>query len=256
MGTADYNFTALTKRPTATNYGVVGTVNDPFGTSASDIVNANREGWKDAGIASGIGAAATGAQLALTMIDTPQDEKNKKRLAELKVDKGLTQGRRAEIDEQAMRGVRGFAAEGQARTDDALAASGQTSAAALSQTRRDTARSLNEASIRAADIGIREDAAQVIRDTDEENQRLAYESNRQKERIGMIGQAISGLAQQFGQVYAANPAQRAPSASEIDYMRGLRTGDDRPVYPGLQDITNEAAIANYDKALREARAAR
>lgn len=241
--------------PSATKYGVYDPATDPFGGAYSaDIANANQRGWRDAGIAGGIGAAATAAQVGLTLIDTAADTENKKRLAELKKNKGLSEGERRDIDEQAMRQVKALSASRQRRTEDAMAAGGQQSAAALQEARATNERAVNEASIQAADIGIRENRAQVIRDTQEEQERISYEGEREAQRIGMIGQAIQGLAGQFGKVYAQNPDARKPTDKDWDAMRARRFPDGTPMYPGLQGISNAAASAGWEADFRKRKA--
>lgn len=217
-----------------------GTAYDPFNydtATPADIAAANKAGVRDAAIAGGIGALGTVAQLGLTYAPTMQDEENKKRLAALAKRKGLSQAERAEIDEQAMRSVRTLAAESQNRDEAALAAGGQTSAAALSRARRDNARSLNEAAIQAADIGIRENRAQVLRDRQEEQERIAYEGGRERQRIELIGQTIAGLGQAVAPVLAANPVASMPTEAQMLAMQRARGPNGEPIYPGLQGMS-------------------
>jgi hypothetical protein len=237
--------------PSAVRYGTYDPATDPFGGAyAADLQAANKRGWRDAGIASGIGAAGEAAQLGLTLVDTAQDTENAKRLAELSRHVGLSEGERRDIDEQAARGVKVLSAQRQRRTEDAMASGGGRSAAELQESRRTSEKAVNEASIEAADIGIRENRAQVIRDRQEKQERIAYESERERQRIAMIGNAIGGLAQQFGKIYAQNPEQVAPSDAQWDAMRTARDAEGKPIYQGLQDISNDAARAAWERDYR------
>lgn len=228
------------KLPKAAGYATPTTTTSWPGTPYSgDLQRANQAGVKDAVLAGGISALGTAAQIGLSAIDTAQDRENKKRLAALAKDKGLSTGERAEIDERAMRGVRALAAENQTRDGDALASAGQTSAAALQRSRASNADALNRAAIHAADIGIRADRDQVRADQQEEQERIAYKSERARQRIEMVGQAVAGIAQSVAPVLAANPSARAPTDRELDRMR------DSGKYPFLWEMDNAAARAKW-----------
>lgn len=209
---------------------------NPYGYdyNPDDILRQERQGGQRAAIAAGIGAAGSLAQLGLTAIDTAQDRENDRRLAELKKDKGLSAAERADIDEQAMRGVRALASEAQTRNDDALAASGRHSAADLQRARRSNTDAVNRAAISAADIGIRQDREQVRRDTQEEQERISYKSDRSRQRIEMLGQTLAGVMQASAAPIAAGVVVEEPSMGLLVSMRGAVGPDGKPAYPSLQ----------------------
>lgn len=205
-----------------------------------DIARRQKAGLAQLGLAAGVGALATGGQLALSAIKTPQDKMNEKRLGELAKHKGLSGGERADIDEQAMRGVRTFATENQQRDEAMLAGSGRNDAASLVRGRREGDRRLAEASIQAADIGIRENRAQVQRDVREEQERVAYKSEKAQNRINLIADAISGMARQAGPVMAAHATRTEPSDAQLGAMATATDASGAPVYPGYQGLSAEA----------------
>lgn len=220
---------------------------DPiFGAYApEDIAAANKQGTKEATIAAGIGAAGTLAQGIVTAIPTAADVENKKRLADLAKHKGLTQGERADIDEQAMRQVKALAASAE-RKDEALLAGDTThSARALQEARLTNRRAVNDAAIEAADIGIRENRAQVQRDVQEEQERILTKDARQREIVNLALQSIGGLAGPLGRVAAAAPSAVAPSKAQFDAMKGAMDEFGRPLYPGVQDMGYDQFRADW-----------
>jgi hypothetical protein len=212
-----------------------------FSYDPAEIARQERDGLKRAAIVGGIGALGNAAQVGLTLIDSAQDVENKKRLAELDKHKGLSEAERAEIDEQAMRGVRALANEAQTRNNDALAASGRTSAKDLQRARRANTDAVNRASIAAADIGIREQRAQVARDTQEEQERIAYEGQRVKDRISLVGQSIGGVMQALAAPIAAQSVKDEPSDAQLLALGTAKRADGRLLYPSYEGLSAEQA---------------
>ena len=87
---------------------------DPFATgeySAGDIARLDRQGAANAAIVGGAGLAGRAAQVGLTLVDTPQDTFNKKRLADLEKreannDLGLEAGDRMQAEHTLLDPVR------------------------------------------------------------------------------------------------------------------------------------------------------
>ncbi len=234
-----------------------GKVDPIFGSyEPTDLAAAQSRGAKEAAIAAGIGALGSLGQAALTAAPTAADTENKKRLAELAKHKGLSQGERAEIDEQAMRGVRAMATQSQ-KADEALLAGSQThSAADLATNRLVNQEAVNRAAIEAADIGIRENRAQVQRDVEEEQERILAKDQRQRELVNLAGQTIAGLAPAMGRVVAASPSVTAPTKAQFNAMKGAVDPADpnKPLYPGVQSLTYDQCLANWKARVAAANA--
>lgn len=203
--------------------------------SANDIKRLEGQGATRAAVVGGIGALGDAAKLGLMFLPTAADKLNEKRLSELEKDKGLSQARRAEIDEQAMRGVRALGRETSARMGDQLASSGGHSAASLQRARASSQDALSRAAIQAADIGIREDVAQEQRDVIEQNERVAYEAGRENARLSYAGKAIGDLFGAAAKPIAAAAFSAAPTDAQLVKMQTAidpQTG--ALLYPGLQ----------------------
>jgi hypothetical protein len=225
---------------------------DPFFgfSTGNDVRSAQQAGLREAGVAAGVGALGTLGQIGLSMIPTAQDHQNDERLGELAAHKGLTQGERADIDEQAMRGVRALATERQARTEGQIAAAGSTDVGALSRARSAAARDVNDAAIKAADIGIQANREQVAADKAEEERRIAYKSEKAQDRLNLAQETLSGLAQQAGPVLARNAAMREPTDEQFLSAQGMVNADGGPAYPGLQGKTVDQMRALWRAQLR------
>lgn len=216
--------------------------------SYEDMKRAEAGGNKRALAAAGIGALGSAAQIAAAAMPTATDIENNRRLAELKIHKGLTGGQRADIDEQAMRKVNAFAGESQARTDNALAASGQTSAAALNRARIAEKTATNNAAISAADIGIRENRAQVIRDTQEEQERIGEKGKREAEVKGLVARTISEAVLSVAKPMAAGIVRDEPTDAQLLWMQSARDANGNPIYEGLQGASGADAIRRMYRA--------
>jgi hypothetical protein len=204
------------------------------GYSPGDLQRAQAQGAEQTAVAAGIGGLGSAAQFALLAAPTAMDKENNKRLGELALHKGLSGGERADIDEQAMRGVRALATESQARDESALAASGQHSAASLQRARASNADALNRASIQAADIGIEANRAKVAADTQEEQERIRAKGERQKQTIEMAGQTLAGLLQAAAPAVAAAAVPTAPTDRQFLAMQSAKNADGSAMYPGMQ----------------------
>lgn len=204
--------------------------------SPGDMKRTEASGWTDAAVAGGLGAAGQLGQVGLTLIDTPQDTYNKQRMKELDAHKGLTGGERADIDEQAMRGVRALSTENRDRAEAQLAGSGGHSAADLSRVRRDSEANTNNAAIHAADIGIQANREQVAKDVQESEERRSYESSRQRQRIEMLGQTLTGLATALTPALSSQLGKREATDGELLSMQRATLADGSPAYPGLQRL--------------------
>ncbi len=251
---ADYtSTTSAVKKPIAASYTT--TPADPyFGAySPEDIAASQKQGLKDAGIAAGIGAASSLAEIGLSAIPTAADNENRKRLDELAKHKGLSGGERADIDEQAMRGVRALATESQARDEGALAASGQHSAASLQRVRSSNADALNRAAIAAADIGIQANQRKVAQDTQEEQERISYKGDRQREKIKYAIDGINGLASLAGPVLAAQPDRVMPTEAQFRAMQRAKDPDGNAMYAGLQGLGYDEWLRNWKDRYKAAR---
>lgn len=221
--------------------------------SAADIARQQREGWRDAGVAASIGLAAQGGQTALSYIDTPQDTYNRERLAALEKHRGLSAGDRQDIDERAMRGVRALSTENRARDEARLASSGGHSAADIARVRRDSEKNLSDASIQAADIGIQANREQVAKDTQEAEERRAYESTRQRSRIEGWGQTIAGLANTLAAPLANQATPTGATDAQIVAMMQAKDASGHPVFPGMQGLSVADARALYQSQVAAAR---
>lgn len=213
-----------------------------------DMKRAEAGGNKRALAAAGIGALGSAAQIAAAAIPTATDIENDRRLAELKKHKGLTEGQRADIDEQAMRKVNAFAGESQARTDNALAASGQTSAAALNRARIAEKTATNNAAIEAADIGIRENRAQVQRDTIEEQERIGEKGKREAEIKELFARTISEAVLSVAKPMAAGIVKDEPTDAQLLWMQSAKDANGNPLYPRLQGASGADAIRRMYRA--------
>jgi len=245
-GTAWVTVDAITGEPVDTTPSKVGMAyssataqDDPFlgGSSYNDLKRADAAGTQRAAVVGGIGALGTAAQMGAQFIPTAADKENEKRLAEIEKTPGLTKARRAEIDEQAMRGVRAIAGERMVRTGDALASTGNTSAAAIQRARESEAKSLNEAAIKAADIGIREEQAERVRRETERQERIADKAGRANARISFASQALGELMQATAPAIAAGVVGRGPTDKELLALQAQKNPDGTPTYPGLQGKT-------------------
>lgn len=247
---------ALPKSASYMEEDVFSTAPDYSTYTYGDMQRAQARGNERAALAAGVGALGAGAQIAAAALPTAADVENEKRLKELAKHKGLTQAQRAEIDEQAMRKVNAYARESQHRTDEALAASGQHSAADLYRARLAEKNALNAATIGAADIGIRENRAQVQRDVDEEQERIDEKAARQREVKGLIAQAIAGGVMATAKPLAAGLVQDEPTDAQLLWMQSAKDKNGNPLYPGLQNgATPDDIRLLYRKDMQQRRKA-
>jgi hypothetical protein len=216
--------------------------------SYTDIARAEKKGNEKAAAAAGIAALGTAAQIGMAALPTAADIENKRRLAALAKHKGLDQATRAEIDEQAMRKVGAVARESQARTDDALASSGNTSARDLFNARLAEKEAVNRITLNASDIGIQANREQVRADTQEEQERIGYQAGRQREVRGLIGKAIGEGVLSVAKPFASGIVKDEPTDAQLLYMRDLKDDRGEYVYAGLQGTES---IEDLRMALRK-----
>lgn len=238
--------------PTDTSVSVFDKTSVP--PTFGDIRRAEKQGNERTAVAAGIGALGTGAQIAAAVIPNAADIENKKRLSALAKHKGLDAGTRAEIDEQASRGVRALAGEQSQRAGDLMAASPGHSAEAIHRARLTDKEALNKASIEAADIGIRENRAQVQRDVQEEQDRINYKANRENEIKGLVARAIATGVMETARPLAAGLVKGEPTDAQLLAMRDAKDASGNYLYPGLQDATDAEGIRRlYRQALKDAK---
>jgi hypothetical protein len=203
------------------------------------------EYWGAAGIGAGLGAA----QLGLSFIDTAADKTNKEELAKLQErskrgELGLTAGERQQYERALLDPVRAIAGQQQREEESAIASAGRvTSAADITRARREGRSRLDQASIAASENIQRAHSAEAQREAQELSERLATEANRERERISMVGQTISGLAANIGKVAAAGARKASVTDGQVMQMMGARDARGNPVYPGLKGLSLSGARA-------------
>lgn len=238
------------KNPTGLDY-MDGDAVSPFDypLTEADIKRMQQQAMLEYGTAAGIGLAGTGAQLGLSFIDSKADTANKEELGKLqdrakKGELGLTGQERAAYERGLMNPVRAMASESQAATEASIAARGQgASAADLARVRRESERRLNEASIDAAQKIESEHLAEARREAQELSERLATEAGREKQRIEMIGQTLSGVLANVGKVAAAGATKASVTDGQVLSMMAQKNADGSPMYPGLQGLDLAGARA-------------
>lgn len=247
------------KTPPAAGYIDVG--DDPFAPATfdytpRDIQQLEKQGAERAALVGGAAALGDVARFAATALPTAADAENEKRLAELAKHKGLTEGERADIDEQAMRGVRAMWREVSARMGDQLASSGQASAASLQRARASSQDALNRAAIQAADIGIRENRAQVIRDREEEQRRIAEKASRDNEKREVAVSTLASFMQAAAPAVAAAAVKSKPTETQFLKLQAMTNADGSPKYAALKGMTYDDFLALTNKKMQEALASR
>ena len=169
----------------------------------------------------GLGTIAGGAQIGMAFVPTAQDRENKAKLKDLESRRaagrlGQDAQEDAFIEASSMNPVRAFATQ-QAQQGEAERASvGATrSARQALESERIGRQQVTEA---AGKVGLQKAQRFLERKAGEEQelqQRLAYESEKQKNRLAMIGQTISGLAG-LGGKYAAGMVQQTITPDQLD----------------------------------------
>lgn len=203
--------------------------------SANDIKRLEGQGAKRAVAVGGLGALGEAAKLGLLFVNTKADTDAAEKIADIERVPGLTKGRRAEIDEQAMRGVRALGRETSARMGDQLASSGGHSAAALQRARASSQDALNRAAIQAADIGIESEARERAARDLKRDELIVYQTNRENQRLSYAGKAIGDLFGAAAKPIAAAAFSTAPTDAQLVKMQTAidpQTG--ALLYPGLQ----------------------
>lgn len=169
----------------------------------------------------GLGAVAGGAQIGMSYIPTAQDRENKAKLADLERRRaagrlGQDAQEDAFIEASSMNPVRAFATQQTQQGEAERASVGATrSARQALESERIGRQQVTEA---AGKVGLQKAQRFLERKAGEEQelqQRLAYESEKQKNRLSMIGQTISGLAG-LGGKYAAGMVQETITPDQLD----------------------------------------
>lgn len=186
-----------------------------------EMVLARRAHAREMGANLGLAGLAGGAQIGMSLIPTAQDRENKARLADL--ERRRAAGRLGEsaqedafIEASSMNPVRAFATQ-QAQRGEAERASvgaAQSARQAL-ESERIGRQQVTEA---AGKVGLQKAQRFLERKAAEERelqQRIAYESEKQKNTLSMIGQTISGLAG-LGGKYAAGMVQETITPEQLD----------------------------------------
>lgn len=181
------------------------------------------------GVAAGIGAAGTAAQVGLSLIPTATDVRNDAALADFEAKKqagqlGLSADQRAVLQRALLNPARAALTEARQHTDARLASMGNTSAGAQ---RAAEAASRDSAIKQETQAGIeitRQDIEERRRQEQENEERIAEKGKREAGRINAIGQAIGQVAEKGGAVLAAQAERREPYDAEIIALQ--RSGND------------------------------
>ena len=201
----------------------------------------------------GVGGAALAAGLAQGAIPyvfpTAQDVRNREKLGALQAkEKAGRLGR----DEQAeaytenvmMNPVRSFATEQRARGEaERASTSATTSAAQQMREARVEAGTLAQAAQKTGMEKARQYFAKKAAETQELEQRTAYESEKKKNTLSMLGNTIAGLAGLTGKYLAAN-VQETITPEQLDAyleanpnMRGL---SDKQILDGFRNYMRQS----------------
>lgn len=174
-------------------------------------------------LTSTLGAAgvAGAAQMGLSYINTAQDKRNKEKLAELeRREKAGLLGKSAKedafLEASLMNPVRTFATQQTQRGEAERASMGATrSARDVMQAQRGerevVAQAAQQAGLKKAERFFQRKAAEL----QELEQRTAYESERSKNRLEMLGQTIAGISGLAGKYMAAN-VQETITPDQLD----------------------------------------
>jgi len=226
--------------------------------SEGEMILAKRANQREMAGVAGAALAAGGLQAALPYISpTKQDVRNKEKLAALEAKEkagrlGRDEQMEAYTENVMMNPVRVFATEQRARGEaERASTSATTSAAQQLREARVEAGTVAQAAQKTGMEKARQYFAKKTAETEELEQRTAYESEKKKNTLSLLGNTIAGLAGLTGKYLAANvqetvtpeqldaylkanPKMRGLSDKEIldgfrNYMRGDTGGDIPPI---------------------------
>lgn len=189
--------------------------------SEGEMILARRAHAREMGANLGIAGLAGGAQIGMSFVPTAQDRENKARRAEL--ERRRAAGRMGEnaqedafIEASSMNPVRALATQQGQRGEAERASVGATrSARQALESERLGRGQVTEA---AGKVGLQKAQRFLERKASEEQelqQRIAYDSEKQKNQLSVIGQTISGLAG-LGGKYAAGMVQETITPDQLD----------------------------------------
>lgn len=198
----------------------------------------------NAGIAAGLQALQFGA----SFIDTPQDKRNEEQLAKLeRLEEegrlGLSGSERDQLNRELMDPVRALAGESRQRSEALQAASGNSqSAGALVRAGREERRDVQEAAQKAGVAIGRANLEKAAAQLDELESRVAYESNREAQRIQQGTAIIEGMAPLVGKAAAGQAQVRKATPDEI-----------RAAHPELANVPDDELLRYYEAAQNRAK---
>ena len=209
----------------------------------------------------GLGAVAGGAQIGMSYVPTAQDRENKAKLGDLERRRAAGRlGQNAQedafIEASSMNPVRAFATQQAQRGESERASVGASQSARQAlESERIGRQQVTEA---AGKVGLQKAQRFLERKAGEEQelqQRLVYESEKQKNRLSMIGQTISGLAG-LGGKYAAGMVQETITPDQLDeYLtkhpeqRGKSTGAILSAYKAWKSGSSKGDLSEQELAL-------
>jgi hypothetical protein len=191
-----------------------------------------------------LGALAGGAQIGMAYVPTAQDRENKAKLGDLERRRAAGRlGQNAQedafIEASSMNPVRALATQQAQRGESERASVGASQSARQAlESERIGRQQVTEA---AGKVGLQKAQRFLERKAGEEQelqQRLAYESEKQKNRLSMIGQTISGLAG-LGGKYAAGMVQETITPDQLDEFLQK--------YPENSGKSTREILGNYRK---------
>lgn len=224
-------------------------------TTPGDIRRAQQAATAEYGVNAAIGAVGSAAQLGTSLIDTQQDTRNKQELGRLKaLEKrgklGLTGEERSTYERGLLNPVKAIAADMNARQQAVAAAGPRRDAASVVRDEREAARRLDQA---AADAAQKIEAAHIARKAEQRKEleeRTSYESGRETQRLNYVAQSIPGLLANVGKAAAGIALPAQVTDAQIVQMQRATDANGRPVYPGIQNLSPDAARELVQKSIR------
>ena len=212
--------------------------------SEGEMILARRAHRNEMAANLGLAGLAGGAQIGMSFVPTPQDRENKAKLGDLERRRAAGRlGQNAQedafIEASSMNPVRALATQQAQRGESERASVGASQSARQAlESERIGRQQVTEA---AGKVGLQKAQRFLERKAGEEQelqQRLVYESEKQKNRLSMIGQTISGLAG-LGGKYAAGMVQETITPDQLDEFL-----KENPKYSGAD---TSVILENYRK---------